>query len=118
MTDAVNSSSSATGPPAVVGNKPFMTRQIVTGDNPPRNHKIDTNLHKSLTQLVLELHLRALIDGVSSEPAGLLRIHVVLDQHVVAAEGVLGSVHRANPVVGPPVFEIRGEQMAKNLAYS
>jgi hypothetical protein len=68
-----------------------------------------TNLHESLPQLVLELHLRALIDGVSSETAGLLRIHVVLDQYIVAAEGVFGSVHRANPVVGPPVFKIRGK---------
>lgn len=64
------------------------------------------------------MHIRSLlylVHGVSGETVGLLRVDVVLYLHVLAAEGVLHAVHRADPVVRPPVLEERREQVPEHL---
>ena len=63
----------------------------------------------------IQLRIFHLIDGVSGEAAGLLCLHVVLDEYVVATEGVVHAVDRADPVVGPPVLEEGREQVTEYL---
>jgi hypothetical protein len=96
--------------------------------------KIDTiyNINQSVIQYEICLFCRFawhtrhawhdllthLIHRVPSRSAGLLSTHVMLDDDVLRSEGVIRTIHRGDPIIRPPVLEVRREQMTEYLICS